>query len=479
MRAASPTCLLLTAALILACGDDTMASSTGSGSGGRAAHASGGGDQGGGSSGRGGSSGVISGVGGSASSGGGSTASAGSGGSGGDPTPFVPEPIPGLEDEPAEPCPELDDEPYAYQFLDGFCAGKILPTDTDRDRACPIVDESSAIPLTGGGTAVYVPSDGPFDVDGTALLGIVPDELDVTVIEIRRVEGRPHYRYLSNGSHEVAYQPWSSTKFLAAANAAARLRLASGGAVGLTASVDGLPLGDLVSSMHTYDGATYSSNSLGRYFHDIGGRQRANDMIHGAWLGRPGEETFGGNYGAPSPGLPYTFVEEGGADVAIAPDGTSGPANRLSTLTQAEALKRLVLHREEPGQALPDITWEDLRVLFYGAETSEIYGPFGGMSADKAIYLQAGHDMDYLERRSHGRWRIFSKLGNGSEGQFVNVAYGCFPVLDDRDQPVPGWGRELVIAAHLPAGEGTWRTRDRTLARAFRAILTRVIDGRL
>jgi hypothetical protein len=44
---------------------------------------------------------------------------------------------------------------------------------------------------------------------------------------------------------------------------------------------------------------------------------------------------------------------------------------------------------------------------------------------------------------------------------------------------VPGWGRELVIAAHLPTGGGSWAERDRMLARAFRAILIRVIDGRL
>ena len=36
-------------------------------------------------------------------------------------------------------------------------------------------------------------------------------------------------------------------------------------------------------------------------------------------LGRPDGETFGGNYGEPSPGLPYTFEEESGATVSIPP----------------------------------------------------------------------------------------------------------------------------------------------------------------
>jgi len=334
------------------------------------------------------------------------------------------------------------------------------------------------VPLLGGGTATYRPSSEPVVVDDTALVGIVPADLDVTVILIRRVGGVPHYRYLSNGSHDVAYQPWSTTKFLAAANAAATLRIQSSYAVGLTASVDGMPLGDLVTSICNYDNDPYSSNSLGRYFHNIGGRARANDLIHTLWLDRPAGETFGGNYGEVEPPLGYTFVEDGGASVTITPDTTAGPANHLSSFTTAEALKRIVLHREEASQRLPGIQWADIQTLLYGAVGSS-KGEWGGMSADTAIYLQSGHDIDYLERRSKGRWRIFSKLGLGSSGQFLDVGYACLPVLDDELQPVPGWGREVVIAAHLPTGGASWAERDRILARAYRAIMKRVVDGRL
>lgn len=101
------------------------------------------------------------------------------------------------------------------------------------------------------------------------------------------------------------------------------------------------------------------------------------------------------------------------------------------------------------------------------------------MSADPAIYLQAGHDIDYLEQRSRGQWTIFSKLGMGTSGQLLNVGYACLPVLDDQEQPVPGWGRELVIASHLPTGGATWRERDRLLAGDYRVIMNRVVDGRL
>lgn len=388
-----------------------------------------------------------------------------------------PEPIPVLGEEPPPLCAGPKPADY-FQFLDDTCDAKRLPTHVDREQACPIVDPSAAIALSGGGVATYRPASAATVIEN-ALDGIVPDALDVVVTEIRRVNGVPHYRTLSNGSAETAVQPWSTTKWLAAANAGARLRLASKGAVGLTASVDGRPLGDLITSIANYDEAPYSSNALGRYMHDIGGRARANDLIHGGWLQRPAGETFGGNYGAASPPLGSSFVEPNGASITIVPDGAPGLVNKLSMLTLAEALKRVVLHREEPTQRLPNLTWADAQVLLYGAAGSAKYGAWGGLSVDDAIYMQSAHDWDYIERRSKGRWRVFSKLGLGTDGQFLDLAYACLPVIDDGGQPVPGWGRELVIAAHLPSGGATWAERDRLLARAFRSILIRVVDGRL
>jgi hypothetical protein len=181
-------------------------------------------------------------------------------------TSEMPEPIPAIDDEPPPPCAGPHPAGY-YQFLDDVCHVKRVPTHADREQACPIVDLDAAGYQAGGAPIVVE------DV----LADLVPAEVDVVVIEIRRVAGVPFYRYLSNGTAERAVQPWSSTKWLAAANAGARLRRASTGQVGLTASVGGYPLGDLVTSMTNYDGAPYTSNALGRYFHDIGGRAAAND----------------------------------------------------------------------------------------------------------------------------------------------------------------------------------------------------------
>lgn len=409
---------------------------------------------------------------------GGQPSTGGNASTGGEGGTYVPDAIPDIDDEPPAPCQAAIDESWPPQFLYDICGDKRKPSYVDRELSCPSVDTSATIALTGGGEVTYLPSSAPVEVDSTALAGIVPDDVQITVILIRRVDGVPHYRYISNGNHADAYQPWSTSKFIAAANAASTLRYESASEVGLTASVDGYPLGDLVTSLVSYDYDPFSSNALGRYFHNIGGRSKANGLIHDLWLGRPSSETFGGNYGEAAPGLDYTFEEPEGPTITISPDGSTGPSNHLSSFTTAEAMKRLVLHREEPSQSLPDLQWQDAEVMLYGAEGSD-KGPFGGLSSDPAIYVQSGHDIDYIEARSHGRYRIFSKLGNGTDGQMANVAYACFPVLDPNEQPVPGWGREFVISAHLATGGATWKERDRILAKHYRAVIERIVDGRL
>lgn len=393
------------------------------------------------------------------------------------PPGYTPEPVPDVGDVLPPPCPETTPTGY-FQFLDDTCGARRQPGFVDRDRTC-LVEYASTTAQRPDGTALpYADSSAPISVDTSALDGLVPADLYIAVILIRRVGGVPHYRYLSNGGHAAAIQPWSTSKFLAAANAAAYMRTASDYTVGLTAYVDGVPLGDLITSMHNYDNAHFTSNSLGRYFHDIGGRDRANDIIHEAWLGRGSAESFGGNYGDGAPDLSFHF-EDGNFQLDVIPDTSSGPANRLSMLTLAEALKRLVLHREEPSQRLPGLQWLDVATLLHGAPASATYGPWGGMTADTAAYLHTGHDMDYIERRSRGRWMTYSKLGLGSSGQFLNVGYACMPVLDPNLRPVPDWGREFVIAAALPAGGGSWSERDRELAMIYRKLITRIVDGRL
>jgi len=387
-------------------------------------------------------------------------------------------PVPTIDPEPPPPCAAANASNDHYQFLDDVCRDKRLPGDRSRDFVCPVTATSPDAARPDGTTVRYLSSSDAV-VFQNDLTGIAPDSVFVTLILIKRVNGVPRYRYVSNGTQEQRFQPWSSTKFMAAANAAATLRTKSSGLVGLTGRTGSTPLGDLVTTMVGYDESHgVTSNGVGRYFHDIGGRARASDLLHDAWLKRPAAETFGGNYGAPSPMLAYSF-NDGAATLSVTPDATTGPPNLLSTRSIAEFLKRLAMHREDAGQRMAGIQEADIETLFYGAPYSSWFpGSMGGMSADTAIYVQAGHDISYLDARSQGRWRIFSKLGFG-DGDFVHAAYACLPVLNSAGAPLPDSGRELVIVTRAQTGASTERERDRMLARTYRTILPAVLDGRI
>ena len=388
-------------------------------------------------------------------------------------------PVPILSEDLSEACPAATESPWYFQYVDNLCGEKVWPTDTDRERMCPTRDTSPVDTLPDGTVVTYAPSFEPIVWETDRLAELLPPGMRMVVILIKRIEGVPHYRYLSNGDHDFAAQPWSTTKIFAAANAAATLRIESDYLMGLDATADGYPLGDLVTSICAYDEAPFSSNSLGRWFHDIGGREQAQALIGERWLKRPADERFGGNYGDSAPPIPYVFVGPGGEKMTLLPDLSGGYINHLSLHTLAEGLKRIVLHREEPEQRLPGLQWADARTLLYGAEESELYGPWGGMTQDTAIHLQAGHDMDYIESRSQGQWRIFSKLGLGTQGQFMNMGYACWPALDDAGEPIEGLGREFIIAAHLDSGGATWDARDRLFTSAYRKTVLRIVDGRL
>lgn len=382
---------------------------------------------------------------------------------------------PTLDVEPPKPCAAAKAEPHHFQFLEDTCGIKRWPRDEDREYACASVATTTSMTLTDGRVVEYQPP-GETPKYDPALAGIVPDDVDLAVILIRRVGGVPHYRYVSNGTHEATFQTWSASKFLAIANAGAHLREESGGAIGLDGTVDGVPVGDLISIVHTYDEHYYTSNALSKWFHDVGGRKRINEALHG-WLGRPEGESLGGDYGAGLVNLSYRFRSRG-REIAIARDWSGRFENRVSAHTLAEGLKRLALHREDEVGRMPHLEWVDVRTLFYGAEKSRWFPEQpGGMSADKSVYIQLGADLETLAARAKERWRIFSQSGQGN-AQYVHTGYACFPSLDDAGDPIADEGREFVIAARL-SGPSGYVGNDRRMARAYRAIVSRIIEGRI
>jgi hypothetical protein len=384
------------------------------------------------------------------------------------------------EDDLPAPCLATKENPQKFQFVDDVCGVKRLPRDEDRDFACPNTWTTNEATV-GDRVVSYRPASEGITWDTESLRSLVPDDVKIAAILIRRIKGVPHYRYLSNGSHDVPFQPWSSSKFIAIASAASALRERSKGAIGLDSTVDLVPLGDVVTAVHTYDEKHYTSNALARWFVDIGGRARINSLVHD-WLGRPGPESggesLGGGYGPGSVGFSFTF-RSGGASTTMPRDPQITYENRLSAHTLAEALKRLIMHREDASTRLPHATWNDVRTLLYGESKSRWYpGMVGGMSADHSVYLQIGTgDFDAVAEKAKERFRIFSKSGMGW-AQYVSTGYACFPALDDNGDAIADRGHELVIAARVD-GSGGYVENDRTMARIHRAIVQAVLEDRL
>lgn len=265
-----------------------------------------------------------------------------------------------------------------------------------------------------------------------------------------------------------------SSKIFAMTNAAGHLRgsesKCSVGAYGLGGNhVDSKHgnntlLGDLATVVCSYDTtAGYSSNSLSSYFHDLGWRERLHtDVLH-TWLGAPSIQTLGGNYGEATPSDLGFIVHNSESDVnGCAADKDPWPtvySNTISALTATEMTRRIIQHRELPSSMqFPNVTWEDMREIMYGAETSALFPgqTWGGMTADTGIFLQsAAKIQDILANdeavKKAGQWRIFSKLGAGystsrNVGEIVTNAYGCLPSYDSESGVIVG-GIEFTLTA--------------------------------
>lgn len=386
----------------------------------------------------------------------------------------------------------------ALPGLDDANCAKRFPPMFDVDFHCP--SEWPASKLEGFGAP-------PARVEDAAvadeLARIVPAgtgvEAKATVGVIRREQtgGAPSVRWLGNGAARDAHQPWSSSKVLAAAHAAARLRTLRRD-VGLDATERGTALGDLMTIVAAYDVNAsrpgVSSNALGAYFHALGGHSRADEYLHRE-LGASRDESFGGDYGAPVPasvGYMLTPPSDAGSpplDVRADPPPQPPISNQMSCLSMAEWLRRIVCVREDrrpqhsergrpssssspPTNASAPLVWADSVAMLYGnagAHSSGADGAglfpglqWGGLSMGTDVYVQSAVDLNAMSTRSRGLWRIFSKLGAGVSstahpGRFEITlnAYGCFPVVESdvegrgggAARAVPARGLEFVLSA--------------------------------
>ena len=194
-------------------------------------------------------------------------------------------------------CGERHEEDPLVGLDDKLCQ-KVFPRNFDRDFMCSSDWDASP------GFFPAATSVARTDVNEEELAALVPKDSSIAIGIIRRHAGRPFtIRYIGHNAKQP-FEPWSSTKIFAADDAARRLRSLSVGRVGLPTTENGPThrgLDDLMTIVASYDTTmNLTSNSLGAYYHAIGGHVAANSTIHNL-IGAPTSESFGGNYGEPPP----------------------------------------------------------------------------------------------------------------------------------------------------------------------------------
>jgi hypothetical protein len=314
---------------------------------------------------------------------------------------------------------------YAY---DTKCV-KLFPSVFERDWTPP----AGAGPVPDG----YFP-DAPLYsvlVDDRTLLQLDIGNLarvDLALILVQRNEsGKAFFKYFGNGRENIPEQTWSSSKLFGVAAAGGKLECACKTCLDAhaTGKHGATPLGDLITVIPTYDiTAGYSSNSNAKYFASIANHSFLSHLISGPWLGR-GNESLGGSYGEPvPPDLSYSFD-----GCRILPDNPLHiDGDFLSMLSNAELFRRIVMHRDvAQDRRFPDLSWESVTDILYGAKKSLLFPgtQWGGLAAGFDIFVQSGvPNMTEVDSATKGRWRIFSKIGDGisdtsGQGQMIVNSY--------------------------------------------------------
>ena len=384
------------------------------------------------------------------------------------------------------------------EFLNDRKCAKVFPSAPAGE--CSVAAYESEDDLPEGYLA-----DGPLSLANIDTLSkIVTNGANLCVILTKRVKGSQKLfnRYYCTGGDTLSHETWSSSKIFAMANAAGSLRGREApttgcapGTAGLDAATTGkngphTHLGDLATIVCSYDTtAGYSSNSLASYFHDLGGRQTLHDLVQSDWLmGKTTTDSLGSNYGEATPGdLGFVLTPVEGSPVCSATQNTFHPScsNSLSSLAAAEMTRRLVLHDSiSDPLRFPLLLQRDVDSILRGSNSSSSLfpgqAPFGGMSADTAIFLQSALDMEEVERASAGRWAIYSKLGCGYSssrivGEIISNAYGCFPSLGGGGR---GFELTLSVRGSVP-NDSSGAQAEQVVLEAVRAVVSAILSGKI
>ncbi len=311
------------------------------------------------------------------------------------------------------------------------------------------------------------------------------------------------YRYLANQhTQDTLYEPWSSSKIFAYTGAIAKVRQLG---IGAHAMVGTHSVAELITSINTYEplpvnnpidtiGDDRNSNAIATYFTNIAGRDYLTSLFHDRWLLLSNPLIrFRGAYG-PVPYVPsaqswldlstQTVLNVPTFTTAYADPGYQGyrcqscglSGNKpMTTLAQAEWLKRLATHDRDPLTRHPHLRNIDVSTLFYGAKAyanadqtgiikpANATEPAGGMlqgisrmlhhALAEAMAGQAvNNPKQVLDDATQGQWRVFQKIGWGpsetrTTGENVVLAHVCLPHYQG--------GREFTIAAQTSHPDAT------------------------
>lgn len=327
------------------------------------------------------------------------------------------------------------------------------PSDMTRFLGCPLEAKSATGVLVGkqGHWTSYKDLDfrkpswwKSFSKDLKILSTHFPKEtFNVTVIDIKKLKnGHYGFRYLGNGNSHVLVSPWSSSKWLSALNAIRKLR-----AHGLTANsmIGSYHIGDLITTSHTgFETPTVrgvTSNFIGTLFANLGGRLSQDQLVR-EWLGRP-QESFGGSYGGKGiPTIQNCSDRTNGKRASLKLSSSGRKRSRISTLSFAEALKRVATHHDSWNNVkFPLIQEEDLKILFYGHPDRD---PGGMMVGFEEAIRPAFGGKNKLDQLTKGKWRIYSKTGSAhwvtGKEQLIN-AIVCLPNI--------GGGHFFAVSMHV------------------------------
>ena len=306
-----------------------------------------------------------------------------------------------------------------------------------------------------------------------AFFDVPATQSKITVIDYAQTPSGLGYRYLANANTQsVVYEPWSSSKVMAIVGALSKFEPN----VAADTLVGNARLADLVTSVHSYAEAGLAdgnSNAIATYFANVASRDYLTQLFHAGWIHTPNANVrFRGAYG------PVSFMPESDlwtsasldysqavAHYAEGPDDPGYQTYRceqcgltgnkpMSTLAEAEFLKRLVSGEREPLTQLPGFDNSDLTMLLYAPGHSSTAGNVGGMMSGIGLMLArsiatalAPNDKrepnEVLDELTSGKWRLFQKIGAGpsetrQQGETVLLAHVCLPNVQG--------GREFTLA---------------------------------